>query len=234
MKLCMFCLFLLVGVVVTAPRVQRDNVLTFLNDALGVTTERTVATASAAARPPQNNPVNEDDSEDLSEEKSTESLPTNGITGVIEDPDSHEEAISKDSVKTPLKKRAENTNDRLVGPVEQMDLNSGEAARDAEPSPGQVDNSSVEQVNQSANVVADDHHRKATPVGGAGFNGMLAAGRSRELQDLDSLEDNAGRPAPVWDHRRDTDYDETRELLSSETYPLAPPQHMSVPVKSQA
>lgn len=128
--------------------------------------------------------------------------------GVIEDPDSHEEAISKDSVKTPLKKRAENTNDRLFGPVEQMDLNSGEAARDAEPSPGkQVDNSSVEQVNQSANVVADDHHRKATPVGGAGFNGMLAADRSRELQDLDSLEDNAGRPAPVWDHRRDTDYD---------------------------
>lgn len=114
---------------------------------------------------------------------------------VIEDPDSHEEAISEDSVKTPLKRRAENTNNRLVGPVEPVDLSK------------QVDNSSVEQVNQRANVVADDHRRKATRMGGAGFNGMVAAGRSREQQDLDSLEDDAGRPAPVRDHRRDPDYD---------------------------
>lgn len=128
--------------------------------------------------------------------------------GVIEDPNSREEVISKDSVKTPLKKRAENRTDRPVAPVEQMDLNSGEAARGAKHPPGkQVDNSSVEQVNQGANAVADDHRRKATPVGRAVLNGMLAASRSRELHDLDSLEDDAGRPAPVRDHRRDTDYD---------------------------
>lgn len=114
---------------------------------------------------------------------------------VIEDPDSHEEAISRDSDKTALKRRADNTHDRLVGPVEPVDLSR------------QVDNSSVEQVNQRASVVADDHRREATRGGGAGLNGRLAAGRSREQQDLESLEDGAGRPAPVRDHRRDPDYD---------------------------
>lgn len=126
------------------------------------------------------------------------------LTGAIEDTESHEEAIYTESDKTLLK--------RMVGPAEQMN-NSGEEvtvdAQDAEPSPGKlVDNSSVEQVNQSSNAVVD-HRRKSTLVRGARFNGKLAAGQSRELQDWDSLdlEDNAGRPARVTDHRQETDYD---------------------------
>lgn len=127
--------------------------------------------------------------------------------------------ISKVSDKAPSKRRVQNTtaaqtdsNRRLVqeqwsgGPhqAEQIDLSSGEAV-----TAGAGDtHSSGEHVIDGASAVAD-HRRKATTEGDAGFHGILAAGRSRELQDLDSLEDNsatgAGRPVPVG-NRRDPDY----------------------------
>lgn len=105
----------------------------------------------------------------------------------------------------------------MVGPAEQMSINSGEAVtvdtRDAEPTPEKlVGNSSVEQVNPGSNAVVD-HLRKSALVRGAGFNGMLAAGQSRELQDADSLEGDAGRPSQVTDHRQEADYD-GKNLLS--------------------
>lgn len=89
--------------------------------------------------------------------------------------------------------------------AEQIDLSSGEAV-----TAGTGDtHSSGEHVIDGASAVAD-HRRKATTEGDAGFHGMLAAGRSRELQDLDSLEGNrptgAGRPVSVG-NRRDPDYD---------------------------
>lgn len=127
------------------------------------------------------------------------------FTGAVEDTDSHEEVTYKDSDKSPLKK--------MVGSAEQMNINSGEAVtvgtRDAEPSPRKlVANSSVTQVNKSSDAVVN-HCRISTVVRGAGFNGKLAAGESRELQDFDSLdlEDSASRPAQVTDHREETDYD---------------------------
>lgn len=135
-------------------------------------------------------------------------------------PDSDEVVISKVSDKVPSKRRIESTtaaqtdsNRRLVqeqwsrGPHQagQIDLSSGEAV-----TAGAGDtHSSGEHVIDGASAVAD-RRRKATTVGEAGFHGMLAAGRSRELQDLDSLEDNrptgAGGPVPVG-NRRDPDYD---------------------------
>lgn len=131
------------------------------------------------------------------------------FAGAIEDTESHEEAIYKGSHMT--------TSRSIVGLAQQMNITSGEAVtvdnRDAEPSPGkQVDNSSVEQVNQSSSAVVD-HNRKSTLVRSAGFHGM-AAGQSRELQDLNSSEDDAGRPAQVADLRQETDYD-GKNLLTS-------------------
>ncbi|KAK9513638.1 hypothetical protein VZT92_027154 [Zoarces viviparus] len=60
-------------------------------------------------------------------------------------------------------------------------------------------------VRLSGDQVTGSLQRKATPARVHGFNGMLAPGRSRELMDHESLEDN-GRPAPVG-NRGDTDYD---------------------------
>ncbi|CAK6960475.1 uncharacterized protein LOC122987485 isoform X2 [Scomber scombrus] len=79
--------------------------------------------------------------------------------------------------------------------------------------------------------------KKASSWRAAELNGMLTPGRSRELLDQDSLEDNNGRPAALG-NSRDVDYDETRELISYENHPLAPPQHMpssfSAPAKIRA
>lgn len=91
---------------------------------------------------------------------------------------------------------------------EPIDLNSEEAMTvDAqEPLSGkQVIHSSGEQAIASASL-GTDLQRKASPARVNGLNGMLAPGRSRELLDLDSLEDNNGRHAPVG-NRGDTDYD---------------------------
>lgn len=93
---------------------------------------------------------------------------------------------------------------------EPIDLNSEEAmivdAQEAEPLSGkQVIHSSGEQAIASASL-GTNLQRKASPARVNGLNGMLAPGRSRELLDLDSLEDNNGRHAPVG-NRGDTDYD---------------------------
>lgn len=114
------------------------------------------------------------------------------FAGAIKDIDSHEEAISKDSDKAPQK--------RMEGPAGQMDITSGKAS---EQSPGKrISESSVEQVDQRSYVVVDGR-RKATP----GFDVKVSADRSRELQDLDSVEDEAGRTAPLTNHRQENDYE---------------------------
>lgn len=148
------------------------------------------------------------------------------------DPDSHEMMISKvlGADKVPSKRKAGADKDHVVQMVQeqvsrrlhkehqasrdQSDPNSEEAmivdTQEAEPSSGkQVIHSSGEQtINSASQGMA--LQRKATParVNGVvnGFNGVLAPGRSRELQDLDSLEDNNGRHEPVG-NRGDTDYD---------------------------
>ncbi|KAK5862456.1 hypothetical protein PBY51_017852 [Eleginops maclovinus] len=73
----------------------------------------------------------------------------------------------------------------------------------------------------SKDRVTGSLQRQATPGRVHGLNGMLAPGPSRELLDRDSLEYNNGRPAPMG-IRGDRDYDETREFMSSEMYPIVP------------
>ncbi len=69
----------------------------------------------------------------------------------------------------------------------------------------QVIRLSREQATDSASR-GSDLLRKATPGRVNGLNGLSAPGRSRELLDWDSLEDNNGRPTPVSD-RGNTDHD---------------------------
>ncbi|XP_042345487.1 uncharacterized protein LOC121945400 [Plectropomus leopardus] len=257
--------------VVTAPvRVQRENVLSFLNDALGTTTEKTTPANTTVYRKPPNKPEKEQESEDVSEANSMESFNTNGLTGpevsdknggeskdAIKGPDSDEimtpEVVEKDKTQSRRKTNVgpKDMSSRLVqdrgsrehsGPHREQqasreltDLNSEEGvmvnAQGAENVSGkQVIHSSRDQMSGSL-------QRKGTPGGAHGLNGMQVPGRSRELLDQDSLEGNNGRPAPVG-NRGDTDYDETREFISSESYLIAPPEHMprslSVPAESRA
>ncbi|XP_028437099.1 uncharacterized protein LOC114557683 isoform X2 [Perca flavescens] len=261
------CLFLFATMVVTAPiRARRENVLSFLNDALDTTTEKTIPENTTAYRNPPSKPVKEQYSEDMSEAKSTESFDTNRFTGPgVSDKnggesrglDSDEIVIPKvvEKDKAPLRRKTKmrlmDMSSRLVqdqgsrehgGPHgahqasrERTDLNSEEGVTvDAQ----KIENLSGKQViSLSRDRVTSSLQRKAAPGRVHELNGMLVPVRSRELLDPDSLEDNIGRPAPVG-NRGDADYDETREFLSSEMYPKAPPEHMpssfSVPAKSQA
>ncbi|XP_044063540.1 uncharacterized protein LOC122881414 isoform X2 [Siniperca chuatsi] len=224
-----------------------------------------VTTPIRVYRNPPSKPVKEQDSEDMSEENSAESLDANGFTDAFKDLDSHEIMIPKVVEKDKAPSRR-NTGDNM-GPMdmssmlvrdqgsgehsgphgahqasrERTDLNSEEevmvVAQEAENVSGkQVIRSSGAHMTDSDSL-GTNVQRKATPGRVNGFNGMLAPGRSRELLDWDSLEDNNGRPAPVV-NRGDTDDDETRECISSETSPIAPPEHkpssLSVPAKSRA
>ncbi|XP_044215322.1 uncharacterized protein LOC122987485 isoform X2 [Thunnus albacares] len=287
MKLFMCCLILLPFATTAQIRARRENVLSFLNDALGTTTEKTISANITAYRNPPSKPVKEQDSEeDMSEAKSTEIFDTDGVTepGVsdtnlegesrdaFKDLDSYEitipKAVEKDKAPSRRKMGVDKDNmgqmdmsSKLVwdygsrgysGPQgalvevhrasrEHIDLISEEGVMVSSQEAGnlqrkQVSHFSGDQVTDSASQ-GIDLQRKASSGRAAGLNGMLAPGRSRELLDQDSLEDNNGRPAAVG-NSRDIDYDETKEFISSETYPLAPPQHMpssfSAPANIQA
>ncbi|XP_073341308.1 uncharacterized protein [Pagrus major] len=254
MKLFACCLLLLfaTAVVTTPIRARRENVLSFLNDALSTTTAKNIPAPVTAYKKPPSKPVKEPESEDVSEAKSTESFDTNGF----KDPESYEIMIPQavEKVKVPSQKKA-------GGNVEPMDMSSrlvqdqgsrehdgppGEHRASREPTDpnsgegvtvdGQLVHLSRDQVTDNANL-SSNLKRKATPGGANGLKGMLAPGRNRELADQDSVEDNNQRPTPV-DNRGDTDYDETREIISSETNPVAPAEHrpssLSVPGRNRA
>ncbi|KAM6995327.1 uncharacterized protein LKV04_007554 [Tautogolabrus adspersus] len=212
--------------VATAPiRVQRENVLSFLNDALDTTTAKPISATITAERIPSSKPVKEQDSAD-----------------VLKGPDSHEVmnsrrktgGISKDN-SGPMDVSSRPVQDQgsreHIGPVGaqqasrgQVDLNSQEVLT-ADPS--NADNLSGKQVlrlsrSQVTDSARESKHlqRKAAPRRVNGLNGMLPPGMSREVLDLDSLEENNGRPAPMGNRGPPIDYDETREFLSSETNPI--------------
>lgn len=88
----------------------------------------------------------------------------------------------------------------------QNDLNSEEEAVEAANVPGKhVACSCGDQVPKSPRQ-STDFQRQRAPGRVPGMNGMLAPGRSREMLDPDSLEDNFGGPAAVGNSRL-TDYD---------------------------
>lgn len=149
----------------------------------------------------------------------------------FKDPDSHELMISKfEKNKGPSRKKTGVNKDNMVqmdmrsrvvqdqgsrgqhgqqqASTERIDLNSEEAmivdAQRAEPlSEKQVTPSIRDQTTDS---LVTNRQRKATPVRINGLNGVLTPGQSRELLDLDSLEENNGRPAPAGNGGH-TDYD---------------------------
>ncbi|XP_040900904.1 uncharacterized protein LOC121186281 [Toxotes jaculatrix] len=238
MKFFVCCLLLLpfATTVLTAP----------VRDALGTMTIPTNATAHGN---PPSKPVTEKDSEDMSDEKSEESFDPNGFTDAGKALESHEikimipkvvvndnapgrkTGVDEDSVEPVDTSRRTMVQDQ--GSTERTDLDS-EEGMDGNLSGKQVIRLSGDKMTDSAGQGAN-LQRRAGRVNG--LNGMLAPGQSREMLDWDSLEDNNGRPAAVGSIR-DQGYDETREYISSETYPIAPPEnrpsHLSVPPKSQA
>lgn len=150
----------------------------------------------------------------------------------FKDPDSHEIIISKIAEKNrgPSSKKTGVNKDSMVqtdvcsrvvqnqgsrgqhgqqqASTEQTDHSSEEATivdvQRAEPlSEKQVIRSSRDQTNDS---LAANLQRKATPAKINGLNGVLAPGQSRELLDLDSLEENNGGSTPAGNGGL-TDYD---------------------------
>ncbi|CAJ1061671.1 uncharacterized protein LOC117822641 [Xyrichtys novacula] len=256
------CIFLPVAALVsTAPiRVRRENVLSFLENAHDTTTARTIhATSSAAIKITPTDPEKEQVSADNSEAKSRERFGTNGYADSVKDPDSHEAMNPAVMEKGPSQRRTGGTNTNNTGlkdvssrpvqdlgsrehpgpaeahraSVEQIDLNSQEGltvgARD-------LVNLSGEQVNDGVSQ-GTNLRRWAPSPRVNGLNSLSAPGRRREVQDPDSLEENNGRPAPAG-NRGNTDYDETKEVISSEVNPVASPGNipsgLSIPAKSKA
>ncbi|XP_068180787.1 uncharacterized protein [Antennarius striatus] len=228
-----------------------------VRDALDMIIEETAA--ETAYRKPQNKPVEEENSEDLSEAQSTESLDTPGFT----DSDSQESTVSRVVEKDKVPSAGETGVDKndmgsmdvssssdqdLVGRElgrsnaeqqtsrELVDSNSEEGimvADEAEHLSGKhIILSSGHQVTHNNNL-GNSLQRKASPRGDHGLNGVLTPGLGRALPAWDSFEDDNGKP----DNRGDADFDETRELMSSETYPIAPlelkPGIFSVTAKSR-
>ncbi|XP_039974456.1 uncharacterized protein LOC120784598 isoform X2 [Xiphias gladius] len=239
MKLFRCCLLLLpfATTVLTAPiRAQREDVLSFLNDELGT---MTIPANVTAYRNPTRKPVTEKDSEDAVKGLESHEIEIM-IPNVVENdnaPLGRKTGVDKDSVGPVDMSR------RLVqdhGSREWTDLDKDEGMTvDAHKEDGNLSGKqdirlSGDELTGSGSQCAN-LQRKAGRVNG--LNGVLAPGPSREMLDLDSLEDNNDRLAAVG-NSRDTDYDETREYISSESYPIAPPEHMpsrfSVPAKSRA
>ncbi|XP_038567670.1 uncharacterized protein LOC119897785 [Micropterus salmoides] len=218
------------SMVVTTPvRAQRQNVLSLLNDALAPTTEKTIPAIITDALKDSHEIV-------IPNAVEKDKAPSRRNTGVDQD-NMRPMDMSSRLVWDQGSREHSGPHRPHQASRERTDLNSEEGmmvyAQEAENLPGkQVIHLNEDQVTDSDSLETIVQ-RKATPGRANGLNGMLAPGPSKKLLDWDSLEEN--RPAPVG-NRGDTDYDETREFISSETSPIAPPEHMprslSVPAKS--
>ncbi|XP_033983691.1 uncharacterized protein LOC117480467 [Trematomus bernacchii] len=237
--------------VLTAPiRARREKGLSNLYDTLGTTTEKAIP-ANTTEYP---TPKNEQESEaansvtERSEAKSTASYGSNGFTDALKGLDSDVTKIPKAE-----EKYAAPSGDKTN--VGSMDLSSVPVQGSREQSgPLEKQKASGEEgvmveaqevehlsgkpvVRLSKDRVTGSVQKKATPGRVHGLNGMLAPGPGRVPLDWDSLEYHNGRPAPVG-IRGDPDYDETREFMSHEMYPIVPPEQspstFAVPAKIRA
>ncbi|XP_056237337.1 uncharacterized protein LOC130172559 isoform X3 [Seriola aureovittata] len=214
MKLIVWCLLLLpfATVVLTAPvRDRRENFISFLNDALGAMTTPAYATAN---RNPTSKPVTDKDSEDKGLESHEIWIPEVMVNDNT--PSGRKKGVGKDSVGPVDVSR------RLVqdlGSREPTDLDSEEGMTVVAQEDGNLSGKQV--IRLSGDKVIDSASQGANLQGKVrrvnGLIGVLAPGQSREMQDWDSAEDNNGR-LPAVGNTRDTD--ETREYISSETYPI--------------
>ncbi|XP_035019982.2 uncharacterized protein LOC118113949 [Hippoglossus stenolepis] len=173
----------------------------------------------------------------------------NGVGGTVIGLQSHEimipQAVMNKNTPSPRKTGADKDRMDLVdvsrrpgpGPDhtgrERTDLHSQEATT-VDAQDGNMLGKQVRRL--SGGKVSDGAHlqRKAERVNGSDVT--LTPGQSRVMQDRGSWEQNNGTVATVGNSTY-TDYDETREYISSETYPLAAeqlPSRLSVPAKIQA
>ncbi|XP_033958409.1 uncharacterized protein [Pseudochaenichthys georgianus] len=222
-----------------------------IRDTLGTTTEKAIP-ANTTEYP---TPKNEQESEaansvtERSEAKSTANYGSNGFTDALK-------GLDSDVTKYPKaeEKYAAPSGDKTH--VGSMDLSSVPVQGSREQSgPHEKQKASGEEgvmveaqevehlsgkpvVCLSKDRVTGSVQRKATPGRVHGLNGMLAPGPDRVPLDWDSLEYyHNGRPAPVG-IRGDPDYDESREFMSHEMYPIVPPEQshstFAVPAKIRA
>ncbi|XP_074540117.1 uncharacterized protein LOC141801109 [Halichoeres trimaculatus] len=234
MKIVLCLLFGIATMVATAPiRARRENVLNFLEHALDTATEKTIHAASTATKNPPRGPEKEQESADMSEAKSKEGFGTKEPTNTFTDPDSHEVIQKSLSQRRTGSLNRDSAGMTGVSGGPTQDLGSRE-----HPGPVGSQQSSREQINlnsqEGLTVDAQDvvnlrghqmtFRRKAAPRRLSGSNGLLTQGLSREVQDLDSLEENKGKPAATG-NRGHPDIDETREMISSETNLVASPGH---------
>ncbi|KAG7242156.1 hypothetical protein INR49_024202 [Caranx melampygus] len=222
MKIFVYCLLLLpfATVVLTAPvRARRESVLSFLN----------------ANRNPPSKPVTDKDSEDVSDAQSAENYDTNGFTepgasekngGESRDTESHEVGIpivvtdnTPSGRKMGMGTDSVSASKRLVQDYdsrEQTELNSEEGMMVVAKEDGNL--SEKQFIRLSGDKVIDSGSQGANLQGiPRRVNGMLAQGQSREMQDWDSAEENNGQVAAAGNTG---DTDETKEFISSETYPV--------------
>ncbi|XP_069393418.1 uncharacterized protein [Paralichthys olivaceus] len=189
-------------------------------------------------RNPPSKPLKERDSRDTSNAQSTESLDTNGFTVI--DLRSHEiiipKAVRDENTPSPRRTGADKDKMDLVDMSRRLDPDqAGRERSDLHREEATtVDTQHGKQVNHlSGGQVSDGAHLQRRGARVNGSNGTLTPGQNRELQDRNSWEQNNGRVATVGNSRY-TDYDETREYISSEMYPLGAeqiPSHLSVPAK---
>ncbi|XP_039885453.1 uncharacterized protein LOC120732145 [Simochromis diagramma] len=253
MKILLCCLLLLpFADMVVAASIKGQSPK---EDALALTTERTTPAAVTAQRTPLCGTVNKQDSDDMSDAKSTESSETNRCS----EPDAFDKNgdesrdvskdLDSDEIMIPgavAKNEAPSRKVTVVGKdgMAAMDMTSSlvqdhgsrehsliqvelQASRDSEE--GGITNA-WEGGGQSTNL-----QRWATRGKVNGMSGMLVHGQIRERPNWDSLEDSSNSLAGVSTNKQ-TDYDETREYMSSETYPVVPQEHRpsSLPIPSKS
>ncbi|KAG7475275.1 hypothetical protein JOB18_028396 [Solea senegalensis] len=206
MKLFLCCLLLLVtNVVFAAPiRAQRENVLSFLNDALG--TMNVPGNVTAYTKPPSE-PVTENNSEDISDANSSddktgfeepEQTNNNGGDSTVKDLESHEIMAMNDNApsrrKTGVDKVSVGTMDMSRELIQ--DYGSREwTGLDSE------EGMTVDNQKGGKHTSGSDLQRKAERVNV--LDRELSPDESRDLPDGDSVEENRGRLAAAVNSKYD-------------------------------
>ncbi|XP_061771957.1 uncharacterized protein LOC133562096 [Nerophis ophidion] len=209
MRLFTCWLMLLPLVTAASIRAPRENVLSFLNDALGAATEKAISENMTAPKKPPIKPE-EEDSQDVSDDQSNE----RGNQHAFAEPglsDANLADVSRDdSFEVPQTKE-------VVQPLtgRQVEAAIVDVTSMASPDPQSNEHVDLDSEEDGVRVAAVQGPEKASPAG------LSLLGQSGELH---SLEESNVRPAAVV---RQMDYDETREFVSSETHPIA-----KYPVKS--
>ncbi|XP_017281975.2 uncharacterized protein LOC108241977 isoform X2 [Kryptolebias marmoratus] len=216
MKLFLFPLLLLqfaATVETGLVRGERQNVLSFLKEALSTTTEKAIPAEVTGYRNSSSRPIELQDSEDLSDARSTESFETNKYPEPVASDESGGESIDL------------NSDEVLVPKAE---------AKEQAPSKRTAQGGKTLRIQGEPQASGAQSHQSSTGGVTGRVNRMyheLDRDRSREMPDWDSLEDKNGR-SPTGDESKLTDYDESGEHVSSETYPLKP-SSLSAPAKKR-